>query len=65
MARVLSALLDARDRLIERRRSDAASKDLLFTIDVLHRQAVEIQTRVAQPVGLEYTIVEVTCSLIL
>jgi adenine/guanine phosphoribosyltransferase-like PRPP-binding protein len=49
MAQVLSALLDARDRLIERRRSDAASKEILFTIDVLHRQAVEIQTRVAQP----------------
>jgi hypothetical protein len=49
MARVLSALLDARDRLMERRRSDVASKEILFTIDVLHRQAVEIQTRVTQP----------------
>jgi hypothetical protein len=49
MARVLASLLDSRDRLIESRRTDPPSRDLLFTVGTLYRRAVEVQTRVAGP----------------
>jgi hypothetical protein len=47
LSRALTALLDGRDRLIERRGKDAVSNQVLFTVTSLYRRAVEIRTRVS------------------